>query len=484
MEGKFPINSLVWAKLSGYPWWPGYVKNETSPGEYEVEYFGDFSRSFLNYSKLKPFSASMGVRDKKNAALINSYEMALRIYKGESTIDAERQRADCSEIPVARSDRRNSQDPESHNSNELEDTLALKRIKSTPNYGIKTNPKKRSEIRVEKENNSSDEIFFDNSDPMSDTSGRNKKIKKRTNKNGNLGKPMNPLERSQSHHQLLTEKHNEADTPKVELVLEVDEKFSESPSELDQIKLIETKLKEILAILGQGTAAADDALEKLANVQELIAGEDHAVHLMYNTQIGSTLIQIQEKLAEMQHQDRRFKELNDKVIGIMKLIRRKIFVGFFKTTDFDQKVIYSSSEMENMINLRRPAVSGSRYVSEGDSVKRAANLSLQLNRSGSLKQTMNDPQKSKRVCKRLAKQLHNQNNAISLKGADCENMAARIEQEIKNLTKSVDEYDKRILEIDKRLREELPVWLSGPHFPKTATIKIKLDRIYAFLMSK
>ena len=55
MERRFERNDLVWAKLYGHPWWPAFVKASNKKGEYEVVFFGDFSRAFLAKSKLKPF---------------------------------------------------------------------------------------------------------------------------------------------------------------------------------------------------------------------------------------------------------------------------------------------------------------------------------------------------------------------------------------------------------------------------------------------
>lgn len=46
MTKKYSLGTLVWAKVDGYPWWPGIIKS-IEENTYEVLFFGDFSRSFL-----------------------------------------------------------------------------------------------------------------------------------------------------------------------------------------------------------------------------------------------------------------------------------------------------------------------------------------------------------------------------------------------------------------------------------------------------
>ena len=46
LENQLSLNTLVWAKLSGYPWWPAYVKGFVGD-KVEVCYLGDFTRSML-----------------------------------------------------------------------------------------------------------------------------------------------------------------------------------------------------------------------------------------------------------------------------------------------------------------------------------------------------------------------------------------------------------------------------------------------------
>ena len=39
----FEIDQVVWAKVDGYPWWPGFVRSLSSKGKVEIMFFDDFT---------------------------------------------------------------------------------------------------------------------------------------------------------------------------------------------------------------------------------------------------------------------------------------------------------------------------------------------------------------------------------------------------------------------------------------------------------
>lgn len=47
------MGEVVWAKLTGFPWWPGYVTEAKKNGKFEVFYLSDFSKSYLPKSSIK-----------------------------------------------------------------------------------------------------------------------------------------------------------------------------------------------------------------------------------------------------------------------------------------------------------------------------------------------------------------------------------------------------------------------------------------------
>ncbi|KAF8763170.1 Zinc finger CW-type PWWP domain protein 1 like protein [Argiope bruennichi] len=66
-ERGYPPGTLVWAKIAGFPWWPGmiedspdsqqfFVVNEKGEVKYHVNFFGEKpKRSWINVSKIKEF---------------------------------------------------------------------------------------------------------------------------------------------------------------------------------------------------------------------------------------------------------------------------------------------------------------------------------------------------------------------------------------------------------------------------------------------
>lgn len=52
-EISFEKGEVVLAKLSGFPWWPGYIKDIKKNGKYEVYYLSDFTKSYLPKSRIR-----------------------------------------------------------------------------------------------------------------------------------------------------------------------------------------------------------------------------------------------------------------------------------------------------------------------------------------------------------------------------------------------------------------------------------------------
>jgi hypothetical protein len=90
MSRSFEKDEIVWAKISGYPFWPAYVQAILGSNTYEVVFFGDFSRAHLQENKLKRFEEHSERSDKKNKRLQNALRMAQRVVQGKTSILAER----------------------------------------------------------------------------------------------------------------------------------------------------------------------------------------------------------------------------------------------------------------------------------------------------------------------------------------------------------------------------------------------------------
>ena len=91
MEKNFSLEEIVWAKIGGYPWWPGYIKSIELDKVYEIVFFGDFSRAFLNEKKMQKFEDIKKDRGEKKK-LNDAYNIALKVKNGETSIQEEIQK--------------------------------------------------------------------------------------------------------------------------------------------------------------------------------------------------------------------------------------------------------------------------------------------------------------------------------------------------------------------------------------------------------
>ncbi len=98
MDKKFQKGEVVWAKVRGFPWWPGLVKkiitrvNKDDINNKEckiiVNFIGDNSHAELPSNKIDKFTNYFEEYSKtKNKALINSIQLAKRITSGEISSD-------------------------------------------------------------------------------------------------------------------------------------------------------------------------------------------------------------------------------------------------------------------------------------------------------------------------------------------------------------------------------------------------------------
>ena len=108
METAYQLNQIVWGKVNGYPWWPGFVSTVSDNDQYEVVFFGDFSRAILVLAKIKNFDGIRHKNDGKNKMLDRSFQSAERVVKGESTIMDEWEKCNKPTTPKRKLSRRKS----------------------------------------------------------------------------------------------------------------------------------------------------------------------------------------------------------------------------------------------------------------------------------------------------------------------------------------------------------------------------------------
>jgi hypothetical protein len=94
MEKKFRKGEVVWAKVCGFPWWPGVVRTikmnmqggSSLEKDYKilVNFIGDNSHSFLPLSKIEKFQIKFNEYAKtKKKGLLASIKLAKKIIQGE-----------------------------------------------------------------------------------------------------------------------------------------------------------------------------------------------------------------------------------------------------------------------------------------------------------------------------------------------------------------------------------------------------------------
>lgn len=55
MKNEYDLNEIVWGKVSGYPWWPGFISSKFENKKYQVIFFSDLTSAYLKPEKIKGF---------------------------------------------------------------------------------------------------------------------------------------------------------------------------------------------------------------------------------------------------------------------------------------------------------------------------------------------------------------------------------------------------------------------------------------------
>ena len=82
---------MVWAKVDGYPWWPGFVLSQNAK-KTEIMFFDDFTRAFLSASKVRPFDDAEMESLKAKSIYGKALQQIARVVANESTIEEEKER--------------------------------------------------------------------------------------------------------------------------------------------------------------------------------------------------------------------------------------------------------------------------------------------------------------------------------------------------------------------------------------------------------
>lgn len=90
-------NDVVWAKIKGFPWWPGVIssisKSKDQNVESHVNFLGDFTYARLPDSKLYAFEEKFKeFSNRKNKKLSEAIKIAEKILKGETNFEVEQRK--------------------------------------------------------------------------------------------------------------------------------------------------------------------------------------------------------------------------------------------------------------------------------------------------------------------------------------------------------------------------------------------------------
>lgn len=86
MHEPLKIDQIVWGKIGGYPWWPGFIRSMPQIDRYEVVFFGDFSISLLKEKSIKKYDILKDKPKKYSKLLFAAMNTADRVIRGETTL--------------------------------------------------------------------------------------------------------------------------------------------------------------------------------------------------------------------------------------------------------------------------------------------------------------------------------------------------------------------------------------------------------------
>ena len=90
---QFQKDELVWAKIEGYPWWPGIVVNfiknpQTGEEKGLVNFLGEYTHAVLPLDKIEHYQEKYPDYSKtKKIKLRNAIDLADKLKKGEVTYE-------------------------------------------------------------------------------------------------------------------------------------------------------------------------------------------------------------------------------------------------------------------------------------------------------------------------------------------------------------------------------------------------------------
>ena len=183
-EGEPKEKDVVWAKVKGYPWWPGIIRHISNLNNYKgisknktyiVDFIGNNSHGELTKKDIKFFSQNYEEHCKtKNPSLLKSIQLAKKLYFERNNIDIFKGK---NEIKIEKNNK-NRENTKKEENGKVNDLLNKKRKKSNSiaNNDIKIN------ININVTNNNQRTVNINSFSNINNKENKNKKNKEQRKK--------------------------------------------------------------------------------------------------------------------------------------------------------------------------------------------------------------------------------------------------------------------------------------------------------------
>ena len=476
MDAILTLNQLVWAKLIGFPWWPAYIKRIVSEKLFEIEYFGEFERNYLDSSRLKTFSEMIPKGLKKTPKLLQSYQQAMRVQRNESTIGKERdnffgkkREGDCQSGAFKTCTVAN--DISTNYSGQYPPNVSAEQLHNIP-----------AEIH-------SEVLFVEKQENLNLAKIQKKKIRKNIKiKNSKAGLSFTQKVALKKQKSVLSSFLASKKIKNTDQVF-----FDDSqPDEMNHFKpdcllldepnwlsQLETKLNQIANLLTKERPSLSELKTQLLNWRLAFTDLQSRIDLMFDTSIGQVLMEVVDRSALLATQRLVFRELHKMAVETLNIVQERVLFNFFKVEQLTNlkldlaitsvapnfilpKKLLEISESHSLV--KRCPQSSNCKVTDSSELENAPNVVF----SKSCIVDKKDPefnlipeQTVFKVCKKIAKLFYVKTTARLKSKADCEQIANLIELRIRGSSISQAEYQQKCVFLFEKLNRKCDRFLAG-----------------------
>ena len=480
MKASFHLNQIVWAKLSGYPWWPAYIKQILTSGIFEVEYFGQFNRNFLDPSHIQTFDYFPQPFFKNNNRLKKSFEQANRVLRGKSTILSELR-------SLVKKRKNNNKRISIFNKNALINecltTYLTRKISNSYEITGDKNQMYNSRPNLSK--------------LSSENSNTKQKLSKFNQKENQIKPKQNPLffNAENTNSEVSSVAKINADFPKNYTNHQHQNPFNKLNNQEDiKIKILENNLWKIYLKICQKIVPIPKLIKKLRFWFEELIHLNPKAEKLYLTKIGVFIFKINEQTNNFSLQQIYVNELKILNQQIINKLESGILNGFFQN---QQNIILTIESV--FLNSKKNAIKAQKIKKKRlpDNFPQTSNLYIFESKTSQIfeKKLVQIDQKSKqeflpestvfKVSKKIAKLLYQNKTIFRATKIECENIANLIENRIRSCCKGSGEYQQKCVLLFNKLTKKYESFFlnSNKSIPFNEILPIS-DIIQSFLIKR